>query len=72
MVDPHGLQLILEYIQEKYGNLTFYFQENGYRGSDGTLNDLERIDYLAKYIAGTLKAIRCEQKWSCPRSYKWY
>jgi beta-glucosidase len=32
--------------------------ESGYGGSDGTLNDLERIDYLTKYIAGTLKAIR--------------
>ncbi|RLN29601.1 hypothetical protein C2845_PM05G23110 [Panicum miliaceum] len=58
MVDPHGLELILEYFQEKYGNLTFYIQENGYGGTDGTLNDLERIDYLTKYIAGTLKAIR--------------
>ncbi|CAL4900317.1 unnamed protein product [Urochloa decumbens] len=58
MVDPHGLELILEYFQGKYGNLTFYIQENGYGGSDGTLNDLERIGYLTKYIASTLKAIR--------------
>jgi beta-glucosidase/6-phospho-beta-glucosidase/beta-galactosidase len=29
MVDPHGLELILEYFPEKYGNLSFYIQENG-------------------------------------------
>nr|CAB3465467.1 unnamed protein product [Digitaria exilis] len=58
IVDPHGLELILEYFKEKYGNLTFYIQENGYGGSDGTLNDLERIGYLTKYIASILKAIR--------------
>jgi beta-glucosidase len=29
MVDPRGLELILEYFQEKYGNLSFYIQENG-------------------------------------------
>ncbi|RCV18063.1 hypothetical protein SETIT_3G270400v2, partial [Setaria italica] len=43
---------------EKYGNLSFYILENGYGGSDGTLNDLDRIGYLTKYIASTLKEIR--------------
>jgi beta-glucosidase len=32
--------------------------ETGYGGSDGTVNDFERIGYLKKYIASTLKAIR--------------
>lgn len=29
MVDPHGLELILEYICGNYGSLSFYIQENG-------------------------------------------
>jgi hypothetical protein len=28
MVDPHGLELILEYICGNYGSLPFYIQEN--------------------------------------------
>ncbi|KAL6864727.1 hypothetical protein ACP4OV_015878 [Aristida adscensionis] len=58
MVDPRGLELILEYFQESYGNLSFYIQENGYGGADDTLNDVERIDYLTKYMASTLNSIR--------------
>ncbi|KAL6631081.1 hypothetical protein ACP70R_028421 [Stipagrostis hirtigluma subsp. patula] len=58
MVDPQGLELILEYFQGEYGNLPFYIQENGYGGADGDLNDVERISYLSKYIASTLNSIR--------------
>jgi len=29
MVDPHGLELIFEYICGNYGSLSFYIQENG-------------------------------------------
>ncbi|TVU19049.1 hypothetical protein EJB05_35177 [Eragrostis curvula] len=58
MVDPQGLEHILGYFQATYGNLSFYIQENGYKGADGNLNDVERIGYLAKYMASTLKAIR--------------
>ncbi|TVU34212.1 hypothetical protein EJB05_16043 [Eragrostis curvula] len=57
MVDPQGLEHILRYFQNTYGNFSFYIQENGYGGADGKLNDVERIDYLAKYMASTLKAI---------------
>ncbi|RLN30577.1 beta-glucosidase 20-like isoform X1 [Panicum miliaceum] len=61
MVDPQGLEHVLKYIREKYGNISIYLQENG-RGQiddgDDDLMDVERIDFLKKYIAGTLKAIR--------------
>uniref|UniRef100_A0A0D9ZY69 Uncharacterized protein n=1 Tax=Oryza glumipatula TaxID=40148 RepID=A0A0D9ZY69_9ORYZ len=57
-VDPQGLENALEYIRENYGNLTIYIQENGSGAPDGTLDDVERINYLQKYIAATLKAIR--------------
>ncbi|TVU35968.1 hypothetical protein EJB05_17875, partial [Eragrostis curvula] len=58
MVDPQGLVHILGYFQETYGNLSFYIQENGYGDTYGGLNDVERIDYLGKFMASTLKAIR--------------
>ncbi|KAF0927697.1 hypothetical protein E2562_035607 [Oryza meyeriana var. granulata] len=57
-VDPQGLQNALEYIRENYGNLPIYIQENGSGAPDGTLDDVERISYLEKHIAATLKAIR--------------
>jgi beta-glucosidase len=31
--DPKGLQLVLEYLDETYGNLPIYVQENGKRNS---------------------------------------
>ncbi|EAY97754.1 hypothetical protein OsI_19667 [Oryza sativa Indica Group] len=58
IVDPRGLEHALKYIREKYGNLPIYIQENGSGSSSETLDDVERINYLAKYIAATLKAIR--------------
>uniref|UniRef100_A0A0E0PLH3 Uncharacterized protein n=1 Tax=Oryza rufipogon TaxID=4529 RepID=A0A0E0PLH3_ORYRU len=56
-LDPKGLELALEYLQEKYGNLLFYIQENG-SGSNATLDDVGRIDCLTQYIAATLRSIR--------------
>lgn len=29
MVDPQGLEHVLKYIHEKYGNVSIYIQENG-------------------------------------------
>ncbi|KAL5202699.1 hypothetical protein ABZP36_013651 [Zizania latifolia] len=56
--DPQGLEHVLEYIREKYGNFLIYIQENGQGGTDGSMDDVERIECLAEYIAATLKAIR--------------
>ncbi|CAD6272332.1 unnamed protein product [Miscanthus lutarioriparius] len=56
MVDPQGLEHVLKYIREKYGNISIYIQENG--RPDDSLMDVERIDFLKAYIASTLKAIR--------------
>uniref|UniRef100_A0A0D9WFP5 Strictosidine synthase conserved region domain-containing protein n=1 Tax=Leersia perrieri TaxID=77586 RepID=A0A0D9WFP5_9ORYZ len=57
-VDPQGLEYALEYIRENYGNLPIYIQENGSGASDGSLDDVEKINYLGKYISATLKSIR--------------
>ncbi|XP_021303927.1 beta-glucosidase 20 isoform X2 [Sorghum bicolor] len=56
MVDPQGLEHVLKYIREKYGNISIYIQENG--RPDDSLMDVDRIDFLKVYIASTLKAIR--------------
>ncbi|KAL6902144.1 hypothetical protein ACP4OV_005020 [Aristida adscensionis] len=58
MVDPQGLEHVLKYLREKYGNISIYIQENGRGQADDNLMDVERIDFLKKYIASTLKAIR--------------
>uniref|UniRef100_A0A0A9HCT8 BGL20 n=1 Tax=Arundo donax TaxID=35708 RepID=A0A0A9HCT8_ARUDO len=58
MVDPHGLEHVLKGLQEKYGNISIYIQENGRGQADDNLMDVERIDFLKEYIASTLKAIR--------------
>ncbi|KAL6620112.1 hypothetical protein ACP70R_035251 [Stipagrostis hirtigluma subsp. patula] len=58
MIDPQGLEHVLKYLREKYGNISIYIQENGRGQADDNLMDVERIDFLKKYIASTLKAIR--------------
>uniref|UniRef100_A0A1D1YF46 Beta-glucosidase 22 n=1 Tax=Anthurium amnicola TaxID=1678845 RepID=A0A1D1YF46_9ARAE len=58
-VDPPGLQRVLEYFKQEYGNPPIYVQENGY-GSlfNGTLNDTARIDAIGGFIGAVLAAIR--------------
>jgi len=57
--DPKGLQLVLEYLKETYGNLPIYVQENGSGSADDGLDDTDRIGYLSSYMQSTLNAIRC-------------
>ncbi|KAF7032413.1 hypothetical protein CFC21_043586 [Triticum aestivum] len=56
--DPRGLQLVLEYLKETYGNLPVYVQENGMASADDGLDDAERIGFLSSYMESTLNAIR--------------
>lgn len=56
--DPKGLQLVLEYLKETYGNLPIYVQENDMGSADDSLDDTDRIGYLSSYMEGTLKAMR--------------
>ncbi|KAL5983751.1 Cyanidin 3-O-glucoside 7-O-glucosyltransferase (acyl-glucose) [Asimina triloba] len=56
---PFGLQALLEYLKDRYGNPPVYIQENG-KGLpfNETLNDTARVEYISGYINATLNAIR--------------
>ncbi|KAM3354008.1 hypothetical protein ACQJBY_024928 [Aegilops geniculata] len=56
--DPEGLQLVLLYLKEAYGDIPIYIQENGQSSSNDTLVDTERTGYLKSYIGSTLAALR--------------
>ncbi|CAL9208202.1 unnamed protein product [Musa hybrid cultivar] len=58
--DPQGLQYMLEYIRDAYGNPPLFVEENGYgigRRESG-LNDTDRINYLNGFVGSMLDAIR--------------
>ncbi|XP_020087432.1 beta-glucosidase 22 isoform X2 [Ananas comosus] len=58
-IDPAGLQYMLEYIKEVYGNPPVYIQENGYgQKANDTIHDAERVDYLSGYMGSMLSAIK--------------
>ncbi|KAI3958247.1 hypothetical protein MKW92_050741 [Papaver armeniacum] len=57
--NPSGLQMLLQYFKEYYGNPPVYIHENGYSApKNEELNDTVRIDYMSGFIGSTLKAIR--------------
>ncbi|KQJ99857.1 beta-glucosidase 2 isoform X2 [Brachypodium distachyon] len=56
--DPKGLQLVLEYLKETYGNPPVYVHENGVGSPNDSLNDTDRVVYLSSYMGSTLDAIR--------------
>lgn len=57
--NPSGLQMLLQYFKEYYGNPPVYIHENGYSApKNEELNDIVRIDYMNGFIGSTLKAIR--------------
>ncbi|KAJ9696518.1 hypothetical protein PVL29_008638 [Vitis rotundifolia] len=56
---PWGLQGVLEYLKQVYGNPPIYIHENGMRMQRNTsLNDTSRVKYMEVYIGGVLDAIR--------------
>ncbi|KAL5983748.1 hypothetical protein ACLOJK_017839 [Asimina triloba] len=58
-VVPTGLQGLLEYMRDRYGNPPVYVHENGKNGFfNETLNDTARAEYIGEYINATLNAIR--------------
>lgn len=56
---PWGLQGVLEYFKNVYGNLPIYIHENG-QVTDYNLsvNDPTRVEYLQAHIGGVLDAVR--------------
>ncbi|KAK3162262.1 hypothetical protein QOZ80_1BG0087510 [Eleusine coracana subsp. coracana] len=57
-IDPKGLQLLLEYLNEVNGDFPIYIQETGLATSNGSLSDTDRVDYMKKHIGSTLTTIR--------------
>ncbi|KAK6940988.1 Glycoside hydrolase family 1 [Dillenia turbinata] len=59
-VIPWGLQQVLEYFKEKYGNPPLYIHENGQITESSTtkLNDTSRVQYIQVHIEGLLEAMR--------------
>ncbi|KAJ4759700.1 Beta-glucosidase [Rhynchospora pubera] len=64
-VVPHGLEMMVNYIKERYNNIPMFLTENGYAQgvSNNTsardfVNDVDRVDYLSKYLGSLLKTIR--------------
>ncbi|TMW96203.1 hypothetical protein EJD97_007739 [Solanum chilense] len=54
-----GLQGVLEYFKQAYGNPPMYIHENGQMTPrNATLNDTTRIEYLQAYIGNLLDAVR--------------
>ncbi|XP_072959076.1 beta-glucosidase 22-like [Typha angustifolia] len=54
--DPAGLQHMLEYFKDVYGNPPVYVQENGLAQYNDTLNDEERIDNLSGFMRIALQS----------------
>ncbi|KAI3507727.1 hypothetical protein L1887_22718 [Cichorium endivia] len=58
-VAPLGLQKLLNYVKEEYGNPPVYIHENGQeQPRNGTLMDTPRVEYLHAYIGALLDAVR--------------
>ncbi|KAL6339797.1 hypothetical protein AAG906_034883 [Vitis piasezkii] len=56
---PWGLQQLLEYFKQVYGNPPTYIHENGQQTKrNTTLNDTGRVKYLQGYIGALLNAVR--------------
>nr|DAD33292.1 TPA_asm: hypothetical protein HUJ06_012143 [Nelumbo nucifera] len=57
--NPDGLQELLQYFKNYYGNPPVYVQENGYGAPrNETLNDTARIDYMNGFMESMFNAIR--------------
>ncbi|ESQ37106.1 hypothetical protein EUTSA_v10002493mg [Eutrema salsugineum] len=56
---PWGLEGVLEYIKQNYGNPPVYILENGRpTNHHSSLNDVGRVEYLHAYIAAVLNSVR--------------
>ncbi|MEX6631863.1 family 1 glycosylhydrolase, partial [Providencia rettgeri] len=58
MTEP-GLQGVLEYFKQSYGNPPMYIHENGQMTPrNASLNDTSRVQYLQAYIGNLRDAVR--------------
>ncbi|XP_021812892.1 beta-glucosidase 11-like [Prunus avium] len=58
-ITPWGLQRLLEYVKQNYGNPPIYIHENGQRTRrNSSLEDWPRVKYLDGHIQTLLEAVR--------------
>ncbi|XP_008231450.1 PREDICTED: beta-glucosidase 11-like [Prunus mume] len=58
-ITPWGLQRLLEYVKQNYGNPPIYIHENGQRTRrNSSLEDWPRVKYLDGHIQALLEAVR--------------
>ncbi|KAL4629161.1 hypothetical protein ACB092_05G288200 [Castanea dentata] len=58
-IEPWGLQELLEYFKQAYGNPPIYIHENGQRSlHNSSLEDEPRVNYLRGHIGALLNALR--------------
>lgn len=70
---PEGMTRILEWAKARWGDLPLYVTENG-MATTGGLDDGDRIDFLARYIAAALDAdvdLRGYLVWSLTDNFEW-
>jgi len=75
---PFGIYNILAFIKDRYGDIPIYITESGFSMKNDTINDIDRINYLNKYILETLKCIDDKQVnvkgffvWSFLDNFEW-
>lgn len=74
---PEGLRNVLITIKQRYGNPPIYILENGV-SDNGTLNDMQRKEYLYLYMREMLIAMKhdgCDVRaytiWSLLDNFEW-
>ncbi|MGH3090239.1 MAG: GH1 family beta-glucosidase, partial [Rubrobacteraceae bacterium] len=81
-VEPDGLTELLVRVNEDYGPIPIYITENGiavhdYPGPEGTVNDVERIEYLDSHFRAAREAmdrgvdLRGYMVWSLLDNFEW-
>ncbi|CAO2162007.1 unnamed protein product [Urochloa humidicola] len=58
-VPPYGLQGVLEYFKQSYGNPPIYIHENGYpMNQDVVFDDGPRVEFLSEHLRSLADSIR--------------
>ncbi|KAK2644434.1 hypothetical protein Ddye_019629 [Dipteronia dyeriana] len=64
-VYPHGMEMIVNYMKERYNNIPMFITENGYgeisapsSTTEALLHDVKRVEYMADYLEALLRAVR--------------
>jgi len=79
---PEGMEQIIKYVSQRYGNTPIYIAENGYsqqssNNMEDMINDVGRVNYLRGYLSSISSAIRGGANvrgyfvWSLMDNFEW-